>query len=148
MKCINTSTDGAREAIIALLLVQHEWLICCTAEDPEEVSTFVLENVTRYEIEGRFEEIFKRPVFIEYGISKAVDGVCPYRIHDSMMCPIKNGKALSDIVNSMIRTFDVVIVEDGIVDRKRVYGKLGTDHSNEIVFLNEDCERLTIKSQA
>jgi len=40
------------------------------------------------------------------------------------------------LVEMMIRTFDAFIIEEGTMDRSRVYGKLGTDDSDEIVFLN------------
>ena len=138
LRYLIATNEGAYDALIALLLVEHEWLICCSAENPEDVKTYVLENVTRYEIEGHFADIFKNPTLIEYGISQSTGGEYPYRIHDSLMSPIKNGKAVSDFINSMLEIFDVFIIDDGMIVRKNVWGKLGTAHSEKIVFINDN----------
>lgn len=134
---VRTSEEGADE-IIEMLLMQQRWLICCTASDPDDIKTFILENVTRYEREGHFADLFGNPVFIEYGISAAVGGKHPYRIHDSLMLPIKDGSLLKTLINNMIKTFDVIILNEDLIDRKTVWGKIGTDRSKEIVFVNDN----------
>ena len=135
MRYIKTASEGAKEAIVYLLLQKHVWLICCSAKDPDD---FILENVCRYETEGQFASRFQTPVFIEYGISPSADNGFPYRIHDSLMQPIINGENFNNIIEAMLRTFDAVVIEEGMVNRTQVYGKLGTDHSEEIVFINDD----------
>lgn len=138
MKFIKSSDKHAEKALVAALLMNHDWIICVTAENPDDPTTYILENVTRYEIEGHFASIMRNPVFIEYGISKSKeDSYYPYRIHDSLMTPVINGKMVTDLVGAMIRTFDVFIIEDEMVDRCNVYGKLLTDHADEIVFVNK-----------
>ncbi len=137
MRYIKTASDGAKEAIMNLLLHEHAWLICCSAQDPDDFSSYVLENVSRYEVEGHWANTFHTPVFIEYGISPSVDGNFPYRIHDSLMQPIINGENFMSITEAMLRTFDAVVIEEDMVDRTHVYGKLGTNHSEEIVFIND-----------
>lgn len=138
MKVFKANIENIETAIISSLLIRHDWLICCTtvSGDPDDPH-IIFENVTRYETEGYFEKKFQPPVFIEYGISSAIDGDHQYRIHDSLMQPIFNGKAVTDLVASMIKVFDLFIIEENIVDRRRVYGKLGTKHENEIVFIND-----------
>lgn len=138
MKYIKANQENVDKALVAALLMQHEWIICATSENPDDPSTYILENVTRYEIEGHFATLMEKPVFIEYGISPAKnDSKYQYRIHDSLMTPITNGKQLMDLIQGMVDLFDVFIIEDHMVDRYNVYGKLMTDHMEEIVFENE-----------
>lgn len=139
MRYIKASNENAEKGLIAALLMEHDWVICITAEKTDDPSTYILENVTRYEIEGHFASIMKNPVFIEYGISPSTeDKKYPYRIHDSVMTPVENGRMLTDLVDSMIRSFDLFIIEENMVDRRNVYGKLQTDHADEIVFVNDE----------
>ena len=138
MRYIKASNENVAKALAAALLMNHDWIVCITAEDPDDQSTYILENVTRYEVEGHFASLMRNPVFIEYGISLSKEGAeFPYRIHDSLMTPVKNGKTFTDLVDAMVRTFDVFIIEAGLVDRCNVYGKLLTDHADEVVFINE-----------
>lgn len=138
MRFIKSNNKDVEKALAAALLMNHDWIVCVTAENPDDQSTYILENVTRYEIEGHFVSLMKNPVFIEYGISPSKEGAeFPYRIHDSLMTPVKNGKRFTDLVDAMVRTFDVFIIEEGMVDRRNVYGKLLTDHADEVVFVNE-----------
>lgn len=138
MKILKANIEGIETAIISSLLIRHDWLICCTtvSGDPNDPH-IIFENVTRYETAGYFERKFRNPVFIEYGISPVIDGDYQYRIHDSLMQPILNGKAVTDLVASMIKVFDLFIIDENLVDRRRVYGKLGTKQENEIVFIND-----------
>ena len=122
----------------AALLCGHEWVICVTAKDSSDLSTYVLENVTRYENDGYFASIMMNPVFIEYGISPAKNGSqYPYRIHDSLMTPVNDIETLTSLIDAMIETFDVFIVEKDMIDRCNVYGKLFTDYEDEVVFVNK-----------
>lgn len=138
MRYVKATDENVKNALGAALLFGHEWIICATAKNPDDSSTYVLKNVTRYEIDGHFVSLMKNPVFIEYGISPAKNGsLYPYRIHDSLMTPVMNGKMLSSLMDAMIETFDVFIIEEDMVDRCNVYGKLSTNHAEEIVFINE-----------
>lgn len=127
----------SRDLLNDILIMGHSWLICCTTEDPDDFSTYIFENVTRYDTDGYFANALKNPVFIEYGISRSESGKYPYRIHDSLMVPVTNENMISTLLNSMIKTFDAFVVDDGIIDRTRVWGKLGTEHAEEVVFENE-----------
>lgn len=138
MRVVKATGKNAEKALVAALLIEHDWIICVTAKNPDNPDTYILENVTRYETEGHFASIMKNPVFIEYGISPAKKRAqFPYRIHDSLMTPIENGRMFMNLVDSMIMIFDVFIIEENMVDRRNVYGKLLTDHADEIVFINE-----------
>ena len=89
--------------------MNHDWIVCVSAEDTDNQSTYILENVTRYEIEGHFASLMKNPVFIEYGISPSKEGAeFPYRIHDSLMTPVKNGKILTDLVDALSKIFRLI----------------------------------------
>lgn len=137
MKYFKAKQKGSRDALIMLLTMKHEWLICCTAKNPDDFSTYIFENVTRYATDGHFADMFKNPVFIEYGISHSKGGKYPYRIHDSLMLPITNGDMIFTLVDSMIKTFDAFVVDEGIIDRTKVWGKLGNNHAEKIVFENK-----------
>lgn len=136
LRAIKTRSQNA-DAIIHSLLKGHEWLMCCTATDPDDMRTYILEMVSRYDDTGLFAKKIGMPVYIEYGISQSVGGQYPYRLHDSLMMPIQNDKDFDDLVRSTIEVFDVVIIEDNMVDRENIYGKLGTKYENEIVFENK-----------
>lgn len=129
--------EESRDLLNDVLIMGQSWLICCTAEDPDDFSTYIFENVTRYETDGYFANTLKNPVFIEYGISRSEGGNYPYRIHDSIMVPVRNEKMISTLLDSMIKIFDAFVVDDGIIDRTRVWGKLGSEHAEEIVFENK-----------
>ncbi|MGN0369513.1 MAG: hypothetical protein ACI4EW_03105 [Butyrivibrio sp.] len=138
MRFVKAGNENAKKALVTALLIKRDWIICVTANNPDDPATFILENVTRFETWGHVASIMENPVFIEYGISPSKEGSqFPYRIHDSLMTPVKNLKMLTDLVDFMIRSFDVFIIEEDMVDRRNVYGKLLTDHADEIVFVNE-----------
>ncbi len=139
MKYFISKNENARETLLELLVNDGEWLICCTAENPEDFNTYIFENVTRLENEGELSDEFNAPVFIEYGISPMNSGEFPYRIHDSIVVPITDVNLMESIVSSMLKTFDAFVIEEDLVDRKTVWGKLGTDHAEEIVFEYKGC---------
>lgn len=137
MLYFTSKQEKIKDLLYDLLLKEHQWFICCTAKDPDDFSTYIFENVTRYEEDGYFADMFKSPVFIEYGISRYESEKYYYRIHDSMMAPIVNSQLISNLIDSMIKTFDAFVIEDGIVDRTKVWGKLGTEHVEKVVFHNK-----------
>lgn len=133
---IESKSEDARDVLTELLL-GGTWFICCSAGNPDDMSTYVLENVTKYEVEGHFADKLNKPVFVEYGISPAMDGDYQFKIHDSVVAPILNEDMITKLIDSMLKTFDVFIVEQNMVDRKNVWGKLGTENEDKIVFYNE-----------
>ena len=137
MRYIKANDENVKQAL-GVALLGGEWIICATAENPDNSLNYVFENVTRYESKGHFASLMKNPVFIEYGISLAPnEAQYPYRIHDSLMTPVIAGNMFNRLLNSMIEMFDVFILEGGMVDRVNVYGKLSTMHAEEIVFVNQ-----------
>lgn len=132
MRYLKTSKNAT--ATIHSLLKEHDWLIGCTATVPDDISTYTLETVFRYEKTGYFANKFGKPVFIEYGISRSDIGKYPFRLHDSLMTLIQDDEKLKRIVLSIIEIYDVLILEENMVDREHIYGKLGTAYGNEIVF--------------
>ena len=132
------SRDKDSRELVKELLLSEMWFICCTAKDPEDMSTYILENVSRYETEGEIANKLDTPVFIEYGISPATEGDYQFRIHDSVMAPMLNEDMIDKLIDNMVKIFDVFIIEHNMVDRKNVWGKLGTEHEDKIVFVNEN----------
>ncbi len=135
MVCIKSRDKDSRE-LMRELISSEMWLICCTAKDPDNMSTYILENVSRYEAEGEIANGLNTPVFIEYGISPAIEGDYQFRIHDSVMAPILNEDMIDKLIDSMLKTFDVFIIEHNMVDRTKIWGKLGSEHEDSIVYIN------------
>mgnify|MGYP000046233335 FL=1 len=146
MKFIQTK-DKKFEEIVTKLLNQGEWLIACDASDPKDIFTYTLQNVLRIDKVGYFaKEVFGMPVLISYGISPAIEGEHPFRIHDYEMIPISSTSStkerfafnkLEALIQVWKKNYDVMVVDTGEVDRSKVYGKILTDHSDEIVFWNK-----------
>ena len=133
MRYLETSAKNAI-ATIHSLLTEHHWLIGCTATVLDDISTYRLETVFRHENTGYFANTLEKPVFIEYGISRSDSEKYPFRLHDSLMMLIQDDEMLKKMVRSIIDTYDVLILEEDMVDREHIYGKIGTEYENEIVF--------------
>jgi len=113
------------------------WIIgCTTGEDPNDYSGFVLENVFRYESDGFWAKKYGHAVLISYGISAAIEDGYLYRIHDDYMT-LDISNSLDTYVQGITSTYGAVMIDEGAVDRRRVYGKLGTEHVDEVVFIND-----------
>lgn len=140
MRYLETSAKNAI-ATIHSLLTEHYWLIGCTATVLDDISTYRLETVFRYENEntGYFANTLEKPVFVEYGISRSDSEKYPFRLHDSLMMFIQDDEMLKKMVLSIIETYDVLILEEDMVDREHIYGKIGTEYENEIVFDATTC---------
>ena len=139
IKITKENLEQARKEVLANFLAE-KWLICCTAKNPEDLSTYTLQNVSRLELNGIFADRFDAPVFVEYGLSEKKDtkeGEPKFKIHDSMIAPIKDSKVLVGAIHNMTELFNVFIIDDGLIDREKLYGRLGTDKENEVVFRNE-----------
>ena len=134
MHYIETSSEYV-ELAVAEALQEGLWLIGCMADDPHEWSTYTLENVFRYEGEGHWASFFGTPAIICHCISPAIDGPFIYRLHDDEIWPIFNNN-FEGLIHGIVDTYDVIVIEEGMVDRNRIYGKLGTDHADEVVFVN------------
>ena len=134
MHYIETSSEYAEQAVTEALQ-EGQWLIGCMADDPHEWSTYTLENVFRYEGEGHWASSFGTPTLICHCISPAIDGPFIYRLHDDVIWPIFNNN-FEGLIHGIVDTYDVIVIEEGMVDRNRIYGKLGNDHADEVVFVN------------
>lgn len=138
MRYLETSAKNAI-ATIHSLLTEHHWLIGCTATVLDDISTYRVETVFRYENTGYFANTLGKPVFIEYGISHSDSEKYPFRLHDSLMMLIQDDEMLKKMVLTIIETYDVLILEEDMVDREHIYGKIGTEYENEIVFDVSSC---------
>ena len=135
---IDTKSPSA-EVAVGLALRQGYWLIGGDFHgEPFDFSKLVLENVFRLEEKGGpVAKRFGKEVLICYGISPAVKGDLPYRIHDDVIWTMDQKDTLSVMVKSILDTYDIVILEKDMVDRTAVFGKLGTDRENEVILVNK-----------
>lgn len=136
---IDTKSPQA-ELAVGLALRQGYWLIGGDFHgEPFDFDNLVLENVFRLEEEGGPVSIlFGKEVLICYGISPAIAGDKPYRIHDDVIWTLNQNDTLSVLVKSILGTYDIIILEKDLVDRYPVFGKIGSERADEIVFLNEN----------
>jgi len=136
---IDTKSPSA-EVAVGLALRQGYWLIGGDFHgEPFDFNKLVMENVFRLEEKGGpVAEQFGNEVLICYGISPATAGDLPYRIHDDVIWTMNQNDTLSVLVKSILDTFDIVILEKDMVDRSTVFGKLGTDREDEVVFVNKN----------
>ena len=115
-------------------LLAGDYIICCSMSDPSDISTIVLESVicVKQSIPGRID----MPVVVEYGISS--DPSCvKFGLHDSLVAPILNNEFIDNLVKSMLINSQLFIRDHGFVNRSEIYGKLSTDHQDEIVYKYE-----------
>ena len=136
IKVTEETLRDSQEAVFEALLAE-KWLVCCQAENPDDIHSYVIGNVTRLELNGYFADKLNAPAFIEYGLTELGEGETKFRLHESMVAPVKSAEILSGAVQNMTAVFNSFIIEDGMVDREKVYGKIGTDKENEVVFHNE-----------
>ena len=137
MILLPASKEAIREALEA-----GEWVIGCSCPDrPCGYTGLVLENVWRFEAEGYWAEKLGSAVIISYGISpapEADDSGYVYRIHDDSMSVVRGGAEMGcdALAKSLLLTYDAVLLDEGDIDRRNVYGKLGTEFSEQVVFVN------------
>ena len=65
MKWLNTKSENAKHNIIVLMVMQQKWLLGCTASDPDDPKTFVIEKALRYYVSGELVKAMKNPVFAD-----------------------------------------------------------------------------------
>lgn len=134
MKYIKTSDHDISTAIISALVIHKMWLIGVSATDPDDPSTYVLETAIKYHVSGELvDALGSNPVFSEYGLSPSKGGNYPYRLHDHISMPITYGAAITELARSITKTYDVLLPGEGYFDTGIIFGKLGTDHEDEVV---------------
>ena len=140
---------ASKEAIWVALEAGECVIGCSCPDSPCGYTGLVLENVWRFEAEGYWAEKLGSAVIISYGISpapEADDSGYVYRIHDDSMSVVRGGAEMGcdALAKSLLLTYDAVLLDEGDIDRRNVYGKLGTEFSEQVVFVNsvngkEDC---------
>ncbi len=128
--------DSEAEAVKKALLA-GDYIICCTMAEPGNLQSAVLENVTC--LKETIPGVLNRCSIVEYGISN--DPLHEkYRLHDSVVAPVPDDSFLNGIITSMLQIFDLFIRDNGNVERSVLYGKLGTDREDEIVYVYQQAE--------
>ena len=102
------------------LLERGEYIICGDLKDKNNLESLVLENVI----------CLKDGQYVVFGISHS-DKMEYFRLHDDVAV---SGKAMDDFLLIFSRNYDLFLVNDNNLDKKNIYGKIGTPRENTIVY--------------
>lgn len=105
---------------IKKLLMDGEYILCGDMKDKNNPDSLVLENVF----------CIKNNALVSFCISYK-PGDNKFKLHDDVVI---GGKMQDMFICTMVGNYDVFIKDFHNVDRKHIYGKLGTPHENRIVF--------------
>lgn len=102
------------------LLERGEYIICGDLKDKNNLESLVLENVI----------CLKDGQYVVFGISHS-DKMEYFRLHDDVAV---SGKAMDDFLLIFSQNYDLFLVNDNNLDKKNIYGKLGTPRENNVVY--------------
>ena len=102
------------------LLESGEYIICGDLKDKNNLESLVLENVI----------CLKDGQYVVFGISHS-DKMEYFRLHDDVAV---SGKAMDDFLLIFSQNYDLFLVNDNNLDKKNIYGKLGTPRENNVVY--------------
>lgn len=118
---------------IKKILLNGGYIICCDLKTSRDLSSIQIENVVA--LQKSFASFDKQALVI-YCVSNNPTSDL-YSLHDDNAIPILNEKMIDIAIEGMLGGYGLFVLDDGFVDRKNIYGKLGTQHENEIVFKYE-----------
>ena len=102
------------------ILMDGKYIICADLKDKNNLESLVLENVI----------CLKDGQYMMFGISQS-DKMEYFRLHDDVAV---SGKAMDDFLLIISQNYDLFLVNDNNVDKKNIYGKLGTPRENNVVY--------------
>lgn len=102
------------------LLMNGEYIICADLKEKGNPESMVLENVI----------CMKGNQYVVFCISPS-DEMEYFRLHDDMAI---GGKAMDDFLLIFSRNYDLFIKNENNLDKKNIYGKLGTADENKIIY--------------
>lgn len=102
------------------LLERGEYIICGDLKDKNNLESLVLENVV----------CLKDGQYVVFGISHS-DKMEYFRLHDDVAV---SGKAMDDFLLIFSQNYDLFLVNDNNLDKKNIYGKIGTTRENNVVY--------------
>lgn len=102
------------------LLADGEYIICGDLKDKDNLESLVLENVI----------CLKDGQYMVFGISHS-DKMEYFRLHDDVAV---SGKAMDDFLLIFSQNYDLFLVNDNNLDKKNIYGKIGTPRENNVVY--------------
>lgn len=102
------------------LLERGEYIICGDLKDKNNLESLVLENVV----------CLKDGQYVVFGISHS-DKMEYFRLHDDVAV---SGKAMDDFLLIFSQNYDLFLVNDNNLDKKNIYGKIGTPRENNVVY--------------
>lgn len=105
---------------IKKILMDGKYIICADLKDKNNLESLVLENVI----------CLKDGQYMMFGISQS-DKMEYFRLHDDVAV---SGKAMDDFLLIISQNYDLFLVNDNNVDKKNIYGKLGTPRENNVVY--------------
>ena len=102
------------------LLSDGEYIICGDLKEKDKLESLVLENVI----------CMKDGKYVIFGISQS-DKMEYFRLHDDMVIA---GRTMNDFLLIFSRNYDLFLINENNLDKRNIYGKLGTARENKVVF--------------
>ena len=68
--------------------------------------------------------------YVIFGISQS-DKMEYFRLHDDMVIA---GRTMNDFLLIFSRNYDLFLINENNLDKRNIYGKLGTARENKVVF--------------
>jgi len=102
------------------LLSDGEYIICADLKDKNNPESLVLENVI----------CMKKGQYMMFGISQS-DKMEYFKLHDDLAI---SGKSMDDFLLIFSQNYDLFIKNENNLDKKNIYGKLGTPKENTVVY--------------
>lgn len=111
-------------------MLAGNYIICCDLQVPNDITSLILEKVIA--IKDKAGDLNCKSV-VQYTVTNNLDSNL-FSLHDDMVIPIMEDKMIDSAIKSMLEGYAVFLLDKGFVDRSNIYGKLGKEHENEIVF--------------
>lgn len=102
------------------ILMDGKYIICADLKDKNNLESLVLENVI----------CLKDGQYMMFGISQS-DKMEYFRLHDDVAV---SGKAMDDFLLIISQNYDLFLINDNNLDKKNIYGKIGTPRENNVVY--------------
>lgn len=108
--------------LLKKLLSDGEYIICGDLQDKNNLESLVLENVI----------CMKKGKYVTFGISQ-YDAKEYFRLHDDLLIGGKD-EEMDIFLRIFSKTYDLFVINENNLDKKNIYGKLGTPNENKVVY--------------
>ena len=125
-----TEVIEPKEGVIKKLLLNGEYIICCDIISPTELKTTIIQNVIA--IKERVGMIEHRSI-VQYTVTNNPKSR-KFNLHDDYVIPILDEKIIDNALQGMLEGYNLFVLDKDNLDRLNIYGKLGTDVQEDVVY--------------